>query len=85
MECIYSYKKVQTSFDQKFLPFSNPKVHNKGFAIRTIQKGGGGPASTKILGFIVLKRESINKQNIKINSPKNFSSWMEIYCGTQNN
>ena len=36
--------------------------------IRTIQKGGGGPASTRMPAFIVLKIATINKQDIKTNS-----------------
>ena len=61
--------KQQTSFDQQFLPLSNPYAHKNGFAIKTIQKGGGGPASTRMPAFIVLKTATINKQDIKNNSP----------------
>ena len=48
--------------------------------ISTIQKGGGGPASTRMPALIVLKTATINKQDIKTNSPnKTFlAEWKSV-------
>ena len=69
MACTCSHAKVLPSFDQQFLPFINPQVHKKGFAIRTIQKDGCGPVSTIMPEVNVLKTATINKKHIKTNSP----------------
>ena len=44
-------------------------MHKRGFAIKTIQKGGGGPPSTIVPALKVLNRATAKKQNIKANSP----------------
>ena len=44
-------------------------MHNRGFTIKTTQKGGGGPPSTIVPAFKVLNRATAKKQNIKTNSP----------------
>ena len=48
--------------------------------MRTNQKGGGGPASTRIPAFIVLNTATISKQSININSPnKTFlAEWKSV-------
>ena len=48
---------------------TNPKIHKRGFTIKTIQKGGGGPPSTIVPALRVLNRATAKKQNIKANSP----------------
>ena len=48
---------------------TNPKIHKRGFTIKTIQKGGGGPPSTIVPALKVLNRATAKKQNIKANSP----------------
>ena len=62
---------------------TNPKIHKRGFTIKTIQKGGGGPPSTIVPAFEVLNRATDKKQNIKTNSPnktflKEALSFMEL-------
>ena len=54
--------------DLNWSSFEQSIAHKTGFAIRTIQKGGGRPASTIIPAFIMLYKAKINKQDIKINS-----------------
>ena len=44
-------------------------MHKRGFTIKTIQKGGGGPPSTIVPALKVLNRATAKKQNIKTNSP----------------
>ena len=58
-------------------------MHKRGFAIKTIQKGGGGPPSTIVPALKVLNRATAKKQNIKANSPdktllKEALSFMEL-------